>query len=65
VNRETATIGHRGLYCETTCAVLPVVVITTIAAALDFIDAFTAAIAIVVVISVGEGVFKLSSMNTF
>lgn len=58
-------IGHRGLYLEMSCADLPVVVITIIAAASLFMAALTTAIAIEVVASAGVGVFAFNSINIF
>lgn len=60
---DTAMIGHRGRYFDINCADRPVVVMTIIAAALHLSDAFTAEMAIAVVLSVGGGVFRLSSIN--
>lgn len=51
----TAIIGQRGLYLEIRYADLPEVVITMIAAASDFADASTAAIATVCAASKGTG----------
>lgn len=56
-------IGHLGRYLDIRYALRPVVVITMMAAAMFFIEASTAAIATVVVESVGIGVFMLNSMN--
>jgi hypothetical protein len=47
----TVSIGQCGLYLETTCEVVPVVVSTTIAAALLLYDASTALSAVVLVLS--------------